>query len=357
MTKWIVGIIPGAIAAIVASLVSLPLESPDDAFLNTGTVTIGALIAGLAIGAVWAALDGKVAVYAGLVGAAFVAAVAIAAISESQLSGSFKFVVPLAAIVFGCCGLLTPLTDRLLVPAQLRLGGSGIALAAALALGLSLAGQGDAESGHLSFPEAKNTPAAVATETIAAGTAAPETPAASVVTASDVQGVTYTVVAGESKLTYTVREKLSVLPSSSDAVGSTGTLSGEVHLDGAASQITADMSTLTSNQDRRDDYVRSRIFNTDPTVTFVVDDLSGLPDSYQPGDTVILEVTGTATIRGVSKPLTFNVQGKFDEDELQLLGTTDFTWADFSIDPPNIPNIVQVEDNVHIEVLIIARPS
>ena len=34
MTKWLAGVIPGAIAAVIAALVSLPLKSPDDAILN-----------------------------------------------------------------------------------------------------------------------------------------------------------------------------------------------------------------------------------------------------------------------------------------------------------------------------------
>lgn len=358
MTKWLVGIIPAAIAAIVGALVSLPLKSPDDAVLNSGTVTIGALIAGLAIGTAWAAFGARPAVYAGIVAAAFVAALAFCGIFESQLSGSFKYMLPLAVIVFAIVGVLTPFAARLLAEPRLQIGGSAAGLVAALALGLALAGQGDAESGRLSFPEAKSTPVATAAETTAPGET-PSTPSSSgsAVTAADVQGVTYVVVPDESQLTYTVVEKLAILPNESEAVGSTGSLSGEVHLDGQPSTISVDMSTLTSNQDRRDGYVRDRIFNTDPTVTFVVDDLSGLPTSYQPGDTVSLTVTGTATVRGVSKPITFTVDGKFDGDELQLLGTTDFAWADFNIDPPNIQNIVQVHDDVHIEVLIIARPG
>jgi polyisoprenoid-binding protein YceI len=358
MTKWLVGIIPAAIAAIVAALVSLPLKSPDDAILNSGTVTIGALMAGLAIGGAWVAFGARPAVYAGIVAAAFAAALAIAGVFEAQLSGSFKYMVPLEVIVFAIVGVLTPFTARLLAEPRLQLGGSAAGLVAALALGLALAGQGDSESGHLSFPETKNTPVATAVETTAPGET-PSTPSSSgsTVTTADVQGVTYIVVPDESKLTYTVVEKLAVLPNESEAVGSTGSLSGEVHLDGQPSTVSVDMSTLTSNQDRRDGYVRDRIFNADPTVTFVVDNLSGLPTSYQPGDTVSLTVVGTATVRGVSKPITFAVDGKFDGDELQLLGTTDFTWADFNIDPPNIQNIVQVHENVHIEVLIIARPS
>jgi polyisoprenoid-binding protein YceI len=66
-------------------------------------------------------------------------------------------------------------------------------------------------------------------------------------------------------------------------------------------------------------------------------------------------VTGPATVRGVERPLTFAVQARMDGDTLDILGTTDFTWADFEIPPPNIGGIVQVEDNVHIEVLIVAK--
>ena len=42
-----IGLLSGAIAAIVASLLSLPLHSPDDAFFNTASVTIGALLVGV----------------------------------------------------------------------------------------------------------------------------------------------------------------------------------------------------------------------------------------------------------------------------------------------------------------------
>jgi polyisoprenoid-binding protein YceI len=362
MTKWLVGIIPAAIAAIVAALFSLPLKSSDDTVLNSGTVTIGALIAGLAIGAAWAAFGARPAVYAGGVAVGFAAAVAIAGIFEAELSGSFKYMLPLEVIVFGICGVLTPAIDRLLTEQRLQLGGSAVGLVLALGLGLGLAGQGDHETTHLAFPEARTTP--VATETVAAGTtpaetaSTPSTPSTSgsTLTSADVQGVTYTVVPDESTVQYTVTEKLAASPAESDAQGKTGSISGEIHLDGQPSTISFDASTFVSDQDRRDNAVRD-VFSSDPTVTFVVDSLSGLPSTYQSGTEVPMSVTGTATIRGVSKQLTFSVQGKFDGSELQLLGTTDFTWADFNIDPPNRANFVTVHDNVHIEVLIIARPS
>jgi polyisoprenoid-binding protein YceI len=154
---------------------------------------------------------------------------------------------------------------------------------------------------------------------------------------------------------YTVTEQLQNLPTESDAQGSTSLTSGTVYLDGQPSTFTFDASTFTSDQDRRDNYIRQNIFGTDPIVTFEVNELSGLPESYTSGD-VTMTVTGMATIVGVTQPLTFEVTGRFDGDELQLLGSTDFTWADFNITPPNT-QFVTVQDDVHIEVLVIARPS
>ena len=47
------GLFSGAIAAIVASLVQLPLYAPSDTLFNSATVTAGALVAGLASGVLW----------------------------------------------------------------------------------------------------------------------------------------------------------------------------------------------------------------------------------------------------------------------------------------------------------------
>lgn len=343
MTKWLIGLVPAALAAVFASLVSLPLDSPDDALLNTGTVTIAALAVGIALAVVWQVVQSRPngrLVYVGITAAGFVAAVVFVAICETQLSGMIEFGLPLTALVFAIAGVLTPLVASLKVPDRVALVGAPVSLVMALGLGIGLAGMGDGESGTLSLPESPS-----------------PTGAARVLTAADVAGVAFDVVPGESQLTYTVREKLALLPASSDAVGRTTDVGGEIFLDGTQSTVSADMSTLASDQDRRDGYVRDNIFNTDPIVTFVVDNLGGLapPAAYVPGETFTGTLAGTVTIRGASKPLSFAVEANYDGNTLQVQGSTDFTWADFNITPPNIPNIVQVEDNVHIDVLVVAR--
>jgi polyisoprenoid-binding protein YceI len=356
MSKWLVGLISGGVAAVVAALVSLPLESPDDAVLNSGTVAIGALITGLAIGAAWAAFRDQPAVYGAALIAAAVAVFIIAALFAAKLDGSYAYVVPLGLIVVGICAVLTPVAERLLPEGPIELGASGAGLVAALVVGLALAGQGDNEAEDLEFPELRNTPVATSPSATEPGeTAAAETPSTGgTITADDVEGVAYEVVPDESTVQYTVTEQLQGFPSSSDAQGQTSLTSGTVYLDGQESTFTFDASTFTSDQDRRDNYIRSNIFAPDPIVTFVVDDLTGLPATYTAGEEVTMQVSGTATVVGVSQPLTFDVTGRFDGEELQLLGDTQFMWADFNITPPNTA-IVTVQDEVRIEVLVIAR--
>ncbi len=310
--------------------------------MNTGTVTIAALAVGIALAVAWQVVQSRPngrLVYLGITSAGFVAAVVFVVICETQLSGMIKFGLPLTALVFAIAGVLTPIVASLKVPDRLALVGAPVSLVVALGLGIGLAGMGDAESGKLSLRELPS-----------------PTGAARVITAADFAGVAFDVVPGESQLTYTVREKLALLPTSSDAVGRTSDLSGEIYLDGTASTVSADMSTLTSDQPKRDGFVQAQIFNSDPIVTFVVDDLSSLalPSDYTAGDTFTGMLTGTATVRGVSKPLAFAVEANYDGNTLQVHGTTDFTWADFDITPPSIPGVA-VEDNVHIEVLVVAR--
>ena len=338
---WMRGLVPGGVAAILASLVSLALDSPDGAVFNPAVVALGALVVGLAAGVVWGVLKDRPyarPAFVGAVLAGFALAALGAVIIEAQLEGTVRYALPLDSLVFAVVGVLTPFVSGLELPGMAGFVAPLVSLVAALGLGVGLLAVDDGEGGRLELPDVTSTP-----------------DTGEVIAPDDVAGVTYVVVPGESTLTYTVREKSALLPASNDAVGRTTDLSGTVRLDGEPSELSADMSTLQSDQSLRDSYVQTNIFQIDPIVTFVVDDLSGLPDSYTPGETITQTVTGTATVRGVERPLAFEVEARIDGGTLQIVGRTDFTWADFEITPPNT-QFITVEDNVHIEVLLIARP-
>lgn len=169
-------------------------------------------------------------------------------------------------------------------------------------------------------------------------------------------GAGFTIAEG-SEATFTVNEKLAWLDLPNDAVMRTKGLSGVIYLDGQPSVIELDLHSMTSDETRRDGYVRSRMFPDDRTATFTVSSLGDLPDPLPEGEEISREVQGELTIKGVTKPITFQVQARKDPGKLFVLGRTTFTWQDLEIPPPNIPGRIQVKDEVQVEVLLSAAPS
>ena len=338
------GLAAGSFAGFVAALVQLPLHSPDDVIFNGLTVVLAALAAGVAAGALWHTMQKKRSprrMFAALLAASFlviaIGTFGVDRLPHALLAGLPGFVIPLAALVLGGIAILTPLLAK---PAWRPAAVGPIAAVAALGLGVALTGHGDARTGELALPSASTAPAS-----------------GRLLHAADVGGMTFAVSPTDSNVTYTVREKLANLPTSSDAVGKTSQLSGNIFLDGRPSTINIDVSSFQSDQPMRDNFIRTNRngpqFNQYPQAQLVVNNLT-LPREYREGETVKQTVTGTMDIRGVSRPQNFDVQGRLTNGVLELHATTDFTWADYQIPPPNLGNFVQVEDNVHIEALIVA---
>lgn len=200
-------------------------------------------------------------------------------------------------------------------------------------------------------PAATNPPPPAAAATEPPPTAIPESPAA-----TDSTRPAFLIGDG-SEATFTVNEKLAWLDLPNDAVMRTESLSGMVYLDGRPSAVDIDLHSLTSDSDRRDRYVRQRMFPNHPTATFTVADLGELPNPLPAGEVITREVAGELSIGGVVKPLTFAVEARRDPNALFILGRTTFTWADLEIPPPNIPGRIQVKDEVQVEVLLSAVPE
>ena len=148
------GLGAGAIAAIIAVLVSLPLESPDDIVLNAASVGSGALVVGGFSGVLWhfSASDSKFNKrYLVLSAALFVGILSIAALAQTQFDDALSFTLPLAVIIALIAILGTPISAT---NERLGIWFSGILVLVAIVISIALAGQGDQESGSLSLPPA-----------------------------------------------------------------------------------------------------------------------------------------------------------------------------------------------------------
>jgi polyisoprenoid-binding protein YceI len=150
---------------------------------------------------------------------------------------------------------------------------------------------------------------------------------------------------------YRVREKLASLPAQSDAVGRTNDVTGTIVIDGTtvtAADITVDVTTLKSDEDRRDNRIRSMGLETDTfgTATFSLTE----PIELDATDTVAVDATGDLTIHGVTKSVTIPLQAKRTGEQLEVVGSIEFPFGDFGMTAPSIGGFVTVEDNATMEL-------
>ncbi len=177
--------------------------------------------------------------------------------------------------------------------------------------------------------------------------------------------VTYTLATGETTLSYRVGEVfISQNNRFNEAVGVTGSVSGEIALDPAQPQnavittITAEVFEFQSDSSKRDNVIRDRFLESSryPTVTFVPTEIIGLPESYTPGETIEFQVRGDVTIRETTLPLTFDVTARLEDGALKGQATTTFLMSDFGFGPISIAGILKTEDEVLVTLDFVAYP-
>jgi len=173
----------------------------------------------------------------------------------------------------------------------------------------------------------------------------------------------FVVVSEQSEVSYIAREKLAFLPATSEAVGRTNAITGDIYLtrQGLApsppSVLRVDLRTLRSDEARRDNYVRNNTLQADqfPYAEFVIERVDGFPIEYQEGQEVSLQISGTMTIRGTSRPMTFDVQARYGGGVLTGVAHATFRLTDFGLSPPNIAGFVTVEDEMQLQVVLVAQ--
>ena len=174
-------------------------------------------------------------------------------------------------------------------------------------------------------------------------------------------GVRVSVLEG-SVARYSVTEQLARLSSPIDAVGETGDVQGAIvfdadgNVDPDQSVITVAVAGLTSDEDRRDRYVRNNTLSTSrfPSAEFVVTDAPDLdwpfPDS---GETTFLLI-GDMTIREVTSLVKWEVEAKSVDGQVSGRAKAVITFDQFDLSKPSLAFIVSVEDEIRLELDIVA---
>jgi polyisoprenoid-binding protein YceI len=142
-----------------------------------------------------------------------------------------------------------------------------------------------------------------------------------------------------------------------DAVGRTGEVSGSAEVDGdriTAAELEADLTTLVSDESRRDDALRERGIETarfrraEFRLTEPVD-LSRRTATTR----------GELTLHGETQPIRVRVSAQrlAGGDALELAGSARIAFADFRIEPPSVAGVVTVEDQGTLEFKLRLRPA
>ena len=348
------GLTAGAIAAVVAALVSLPLHAPVDSAFNSATVTVAALVVGVISGFLWSRLTGRLLWFLVGLAAIFVIALAVAFAGNTQLDRMVSYMAPLAAIVVVVCAVLTPLLSSFFLKPTLGLlkWSPVVAVIVALVVGFGLVTRGDAESGELSLPPRPTAAASAPTEA-PADTAAQDPGDSGAVIGSDA----YLVGEG-SEITFTVEEELGRnIGVRFDAVISSTGLSGIANLGGEPSVVTLDLHSLESDQQFRDQYIRSRLFPDTPEAAVTVEQLPELPQSFLDGEETTGQLEGSLRIGETETPLVFDITARKDGSTINVLGKTSFTWEQLGLTKPTARSVVYLAEEVRVEVLLVAQAS
>ena len=174
----------------------------------------------------------------------------------------------------------------------------------------------------------------------AATTPAATTPAATAAPAA--AGAVWTIDPATSAVGYRVVEVL--FGQDTEGVGRTSAITGQLTLSGTqvtAADFEVDMTTLTSDEDRRDNQFRGRLMDTAsfPTATFTLTAPIELGTTPADGAAVAATATGDLTLRGTTNPVTFDVQAQQTGGTIQVVGSTDIVFADYGIPDPSTTGI------------------
>lgn len=144
---------------------------------------------------------------------------------------------------------------------------------------------------------------------------------------------------------------------STTAVGRTGDVTGSITIEATtltAAEFEVDLTTITTNDSRRDDRVQSALDTGEfPTATFTLTEPVDLGEAAATGGDVAVTAAGDLTIHGVTNPITIDIEARVVDDRIALVGSTEITFSDYDVAVPEAPIVVSAEDNGTLELQFI----
>lgn len=171
------------------------------------------------------------------------------------------------------------------------------------------------------------------------------------------RGLRLVLAADGNAARYRVREQLAGVDFPNDAVGVTKDITGGIALDRqgnvvpAESKFVVDITTLTSDKERRDRFIQRRTLQTDsfPTTVLVPTALKGLPHPLPASGPLAFELIGDLTVHGVTRSTTWQVNAVAEHGGFSGTASTTFAFPDFGMTKPRVAVVLTVADSIRLE--------
>lgn len=163
----------------------------------------------------------------------------------------------------------------------------------------------------------------------------------------------------EGSASFRVTEQFVGIDFPNDAIGSSNVVAGTIGIakDGSivpGSKLTVDLRALKSDQDMRDNFIRTRTFETDkyPMAEFVPTKVTGLPLMIPMNGQNGFQLTGDLTIHGVTKPVTFQGIATYGRDNtVSGRAKTSFNFDYFGLTVPKIGRLMSVDNKIDLDLV------
>src|SRR5262245_39900264 len=148
---------------------------------------------------------------------------------------------------------------------------------------------------------------------------------------------------------------------SAEAAGRTESITGSVTITSTtidAADFTVDLTTVASDDGRRDNQFHGRIMETGtfPTATFALAAPITLPSVPADLDEITVPASGQLTLHGVTRTVAIDLLARRNGEAIEVNGTIPVTFSDYGINNPS-GGPAQVGDNGEIEFLLVLSRS
>jgi polyisoprenoid-binding protein YceI len=159
---------------------------------------------------------------------------------------------------------------------------------------------------------------------------------------------------GSSFVGYRVNEQLAFVNGPNQAVGRTKAVTGTMKVAGdtvETARIEADLTQLTSDEDRRDNAIRQRGLESEryPTGTLELAEPIPLGSTPAQGEEVRGSGKGRLTVHGVTREVDLSVTWRWSGSTIQVVGQLPVKMSDYQIQAPRFGPVVSIEDSAAVD--------